>query len=113
MNGLSKLFGGTGALTAIILSWIFLFYNPYSELKPSQSTIYIVAISLVIPSILVIFACVIGNKRLMLIGMLLSFPYSIYFGVSNIPSIWNLYLLALVFYAISFILHQYKKAAVQ
>jgi hypothetical protein len=80
----------------ILLSVIFLYYNPYSEATINYETVIIVFTIIVLPVCLTFLFVILSNKMLTYIFLVISLPGSLYLGLSTIPSIWNLLLLALI-----------------
>lgn len=81
------------SLLGIGLSFIFLFFNPYSDQKASSSTIAIVGLMLLLPSGVMAISIWRGLRLLMAICLLWLAPYSLYLSMASIPSIWNLFFL--------------------
>jgi hypothetical protein len=78
------------------LSFSFLFANPYSEQEVSSSTKVIVVLMLLLPSVVMAISIWLGLRLLMAISLLWLAPYSLYFSIASIPSIWNLFFLILL-----------------
>ncbi|NRD81020.1 hypothetical protein HPT25_27250 [Bacillus sp. BRMEA1] len=88
----------------ILLSVIFLYYNPYSEASINYETIIIVFTIIVLPVCLTFLFVILSNKMLTFIFLIISLPGSLYLGLSAIPSIWNLFILALIIQIFSVLL---------
>jgi hypothetical protein len=79
------------SLLGIGLSFSFLFANPYSEQEVSSSTKVIVVLMLLLPSVVMAISIWLGLRLLMAISLVWLAPYSLYFTVTSIPSMWNLF----------------------
>ncbi|MBP2114221.1 hypothetical protein [Paenibacillus silagei] len=84
------------SLLGIGLSFLFLFDNPYSEQAVSNSTQVIVVLMLIVPSAVMAISIWRGLRILMAISLIWLAPYSFYFAIASIPSIWNVVFLILL-----------------
>ncbi len=79
------------SLLGIGLSFFFLFVNPSSDQEVSSSTKVMVVLMLLLPSGVMTISIRLGLRLLMAISLVWLAPYSLYFTVASIPSIWNLF----------------------
>lgn len=84
------------SLLGIGLSFLFLFFNPYSEQAVSSSTKVIVVLMLTLPSAFMAISIWLGLRLLMAISLIWLAPYSFYISIASIPSIWNVFFLILL-----------------
>lgn len=85
----------------ISLSVIFLYYNPYNQDIINYETVYKVFLLIVLPACFTCLFVILSKKLLAYIFLLISLPGSLYIGLSTLPSIWNLFLLALIMQILS------------
>ncbi|MEK4513716.1 hypothetical protein NSS64_00340 [Paenibacillus sp. FSL H8-0122] len=79
------------SLLGIGLSFLFLFFNPYSDQVASISTQVVVVLMLIVPSAVMAISIWRGLRLLMAISLVWLAPYSFYFAIATIPSIWNVF----------------------
>lgn len=84
-----------------ILSFVFVFFNPYSQVNFLSSTAILVILFTIIPSIIAALSLLIGKFLLTMICCIFLTPMCLYLSVSSIPSIWNLYGVMLIILIIS------------
>ncbi|WP_136603786.1 hypothetical protein [Paenibacillus dokdonensis] len=101
--------GLVASIVCIILSAVFLYWNPYSTTPPNIRMINVVYTMLILPALVGIAASFLKNRILMFIVFVWSFPYGLYLSIVSIPSIWNLFGAVLIVYLVSAI--QMKKTA--
>lgn len=85
------------SILTIVLCFIFLFKNPYSDPVISSTTMWIIFIMAVLPSIITIFSILLNKPRLMVNSFVWLIPSLLYIGVAQIPSVWNLFCFAYSF----------------
>ncbi|MFF1992171.1 hypothetical protein ACFVWC_12930 [Bacillus mycoides] len=102
-NNLSVCIAIVAAISIVILSIIFLYFNPYSNQMLDKEVYITVFFILLLPSFLAVIAVLVRKKILMILcgGWLL--PGTLYFSVAAIPTLWNLYIIFLMIYFISIV----------
>ncbi|SDX97118.1 hypothetical protein SAMN05444416_101134 [Thermoactinomyces sp. DSM 45892] len=88
--------GVISSIITIMLSACFLLLTPNSK-----DTIIRVFSLVTFPTCLFLIASLIRRPLLMLLFLIWSIPIGIYLGVAVIPSIWNLFVISLLFSFIS------------
>ncbi|WP_127532348.1 hypothetical protein [Paenibacillus kobensis] len=111
MRTTSQWIGIFGAALLITLSVVLVCFNPYSHVKLSASSITIVIVMLIVPSVLAAGACLIKHRGLLLAAIIWLLPYSLYLGLASIPTVWNLYLVSLLCIVASFLKSIYEPVA--
>ncbi|MBP1973194.1 putative membrane protein [Cohnella thailandensis] len=96
-----SLTGVAASASSLALCVIFLFWNPYAELKASPSTVLIVSLMLIGSAILGLLSSWLRNRLLMFISFAWSLPYGLYLAIASVPSVFNLFALVLILYFIS------------
>lgn len=95
------------SLLGIGLGFQFLFSGG-QEL--SSSTKMIVVLMLIVPSAIMALSIGFGLRFIMAISLIWLAPYSLYFAIVSIPSIWNVFFLILVIQIIATVsLFRHKK----
>ncbi|WP_213652161.1 hypothetical protein [Paenibacillus sp. J23TS9] len=103
----SSFLGLVASIGCIILSAVFLYWNPYSTTPPNIRTINVIYIMLILPAFVGIVTSFLKNRILMFIVFVWSLPFGLYLSIVSIPSIWNLFGAVLIVYLVSAI--QMKK----
>lgn len=102
MRETSRIIAVIGAISAIILSVIFLIFNPYNGNTTTVPTAMIVTLMFIVPALIVIIGSVKTKASWLFISSVWTLPYSIYMFLT--PSIFKLLLLPACFYLVSAIL---------
>ncbi|MEC0227365.1 hypothetical protein [Paenibacillus alba] len=94
-NKISNYLNLIATVNAIILTIIFLFFNPY---KQEDINLGHLTCLLILPSIVSLLFSLMNKKLLAIIAAIITLPLCLYFGVAKIPSVFNLYLLTPILY---------------
>jgi hypothetical protein len=96
--------GLVGSILCILLSCILLFWNPYSSNAVGRDAYTIIFIMLILPACCGAVGSIWRVRFLMGVVLIWSLPYGIYLSVASVPSLFNLYAVVLLLYAISIIM---------
>ncbi len=102
-NYISVYIGGVAAISIFILSIVFLYFNPYSNQMIDKELYITVFFMFLLPSFLAVIAAVARKKTFMIVCSIWMLPGTLYLGVATIPSIWNLYIVFLIFYFVTIV----------
>lgn len=102
-NYISVYIGGVAAISIFILSIVFLYFNPYSNQMIDKEVYITVFFMFLLPSFLAVIAAVARKKTFMIACSIWLLPGTLYLGVATIPSIWNLYIVFLIFYFVTIV----------
>ncbi|MGE6592899.1 hypothetical protein [Bacillus mycoides] len=102
-NYISVYIGGVAAIGTFILSIVFLYFNPYSNQMIDKEVYITVFFMFLLPSFLAVIAAVARKKTFMIACSIWLLPGTLYLGVATIPSIWNLYIVFLIFYFVTIV----------
>ncbi|OPH54985.1 hypothetical protein BC351_30150 [Paenibacillus ferrarius] len=97
-NKISNYLNLIATVNAIILTIIFLFFNPYKQEEINLGHVISLTCLLILPSIVSLLFSLMNKKLLAIIAAIITLPLCLYFGVAKIPSVFNLYLLTPIFY---------------
>ncbi|QWH18314.1 hypothetical protein EXW62_14950 [Bacillus mycoides] len=102
-NYMSVYLGGVAAISIFILSIVFLYFNPYSNQILDKEVYITMFFIFLLPSFLAVIAAVARKKTFMIACSIWLLPGTLYLGVATIPSIWNLYIVFLIFYFVTIV----------
>ncbi len=77
----------------IVLTIIFLFFNPYTSRSVGQDTMFVMTVFMILPAILAYVFVILSKKIIAMVFLLALLPLTIYFLIAS-TTIWNFYLLA-------------------
>ncbi|PGO79865.1 hypothetical protein CN980_04895 [Bacillus cereus] len=97
-NNIHVYVGLISSISIFLLSLLFLYFNPYSDQLSNKDFFITVLFMLLLPSFWAFISIVKRENISILICSIWLLPGGIYFGISTIPSVWNLYILFLLFY---------------
>ncbi|MGQ7874769.1 hypothetical protein [Bacillus sp. 1A] len=96
-NNVHVYIGLVSSISIFLLSLLILYFNPYSGQISNKEFFITVLFMLLLPSFWATISIVKRENILILICSIWLLPGGIYFGISTIPSVWNLYILFLFF----------------
>ncbi|QWI50207.1 hypothetical protein [Bacillus mycoides] len=102
-NNLSVCIAIVAAISIVILSIIFLYFNPYSNQMLDKEVYITVFFILLLPSFLAVIAVLVRKTVLMIFCGVWLLPGTLYLSVAAIPTLWNLYIIFLMIYFISIV----------
>lgn len=95
--------GLVAAISILILSIVFLYFNPHSNQILDKEVYIIVFFMLLLPSFLAVIVAVTRRKTFMIFYGIWLLPRNLYLSVAAISTLWNLYILSLMIYFIKFL----------
>lgn len=104
----SYFLGFLGVAGYIVLTIIFLFFNPYTSRPVGQDTMFIMTVFMILPTILAYVFVILSKKIFSMVFLLALLPLTIYFLIAS-TTIWNFYLLAWFILLISIIIRPKKE----
>ncbi|TXK83544.1 hypothetical protein [Paenibacillus sp. N3.4] len=85
-------------INAIILTIIFLFFNPYKQEEINLELVILLTCLVILPSIVSLLFSLMNKKLVAIIAAIITLPLCLYFGFAKIPSVFNLFLLTPILY---------------
>lgn len=95
--------GLVAAISILILSIVFLYFNLHSNQILDKEVYIIVFFMLLLPSFLAVIVAVTRRKTFVIFYGIWLLPRNLYLSVAAISTLWNLYILSLMIYFIKFL----------
>jgi len=99
LNRVANIVGLFASFGGMVLTIVFLYFNPYSNEGNSLGTVEIVYATLFSPALFALIILLLKKYRLMFISFVWSLPISLYLG--GTPSIFRLFGLICLLYLVS------------
>ncbi len=99
LNIIANIVGMLASFGGMVLTIIFLYFNPYSNESNNLGTVEIAYATLFAPALFALISLIFEKHRLMFISFFWSLPISLY--LTGTPSIFRLFGIICIFYLVS------------